>query len=99
MAKKKTVAAEPQQSAPVVPFDPAISTQDREVVKADEKISRYTLDDGSILNIRPILAEVKRAKNKFSALGDPIYFMKIGFVVTTKIPARLKQKRPKTKKA
>jgi hypothetical protein len=61
--------------------------------------SRFVLDDKTVVIVRPLLADVRRAKNRFNKEGDPIYFMKIGFVVSTRVPTNLRKKQRRTRRA
>ena len=73
-----------------VPF--STPSEPREVTKSKEAWSEYSLDDGAVLRVRPIVVEARRAKGKFTEEGNPLYYVRIGFILGTRAPARLKRK-------
>ena len=85
-------------SQPILPYDPSVPTTQRDIKKAEEHWSSYTLDDGSILKIRPVLVDVVRARNKFADDGTPMYFLKSALIINVKAPAKLRKKAPAKKK-
>ncbi len=82
-AKKGTSPAGVDLSAPSVPVD---------IVSVKELWSKCRLKDGTILRIRPVVAEVRRTQNKFDELGQPIYLVKTAIITTVKSPKRLHKK-------
>lgn len=93
MARKPKAAL-----AETLPFDPSVRTEPRQIKKSVEQWSDYTLDDGSKISVRPVLVDVERAKNKFSADGSPLYFLKTAIIINVKSPPRLRRKKPKKRK-
>ncbi|HET6619935.1 MAG TPA: hypothetical protein VFG64_08335 [Dongiaceae bacterium] len=61
------------------------------IAKIDEQWSTYSLADGTVLRLRPVMVEVNLIKGRFSASGEPIYEFKSGVIVDTKVPAKLKK--------
>ena len=90
-AKKDTSPAGVDLSVPSVPV---------EIVSVKELWSECRLKDGTILRIRPVIAEVRRARNKFNELGEPVYFVKTALITSATVPKRLhkKPRRKTTKK-
>lgn len=97
MARKPRAAA--AQILPLDPFDPSVPTEPRQAKISVEQWNEYTLDDGSTIRVRTVLVDVERAKNKFSADGNPLYFLKTAMIVNVKSPPRLRKKKPKKKKS
>ncbi len=92
MAQKPKVRTAVTSGAPSVPTEPRL------IKKSEELWSQYTLDDGTIIQIRPILVEAEKAKNKFDAEGNPIYYLKTAIVMNVKTPGKFKKKKPSRKK-
>lgn len=84
-------------SQPVPAYDPSVPTSHRDIKKSEENWSSYTLDDGSILKVRPVVVDVVRALNKFSDDGTPVYFLKTALVTSVRSPVKLKKKVPAKK--
>jgi hypothetical protein len=63
------------------------------VKKTSEHWSEYILEDGATLRFRPVLIEISRVQGKFNDAGDPIYEFKVGQLVDTKVPPKLKKKK------
>ena len=88
--KKGTSAAGVDLSAPSAPA---------EVVSVKELWSECRLKDGTTLRLRPIIAEVRRLRNKCNEAGEPIYVVKTAIVIASEIPRKLHKKpRKKVKK-
>ena len=88
-AKKDTSPAGVKRSAPTVPV---------EIVSAKELWSEIYLKDGTILRLRPIVVEARRARYEFNELGEPVYHVKTAIITTAKSPKRL-HKKPNRKTA
>jgi hypothetical protein len=82
MAARKKAA----KGAPVERSEPVA------VKSVEEFWSSYTLADGSVLKMKPVVVEVIRLVDQFTAEGDPLYGMKVTMVTTTKSPPRLRKK-------
>lgn len=82
-AKKDTSPAGVDLSGPSVPV---------EIVSVKELWSECRLKDGTILRLRPVVADVRRARNQFNELGEPIYIIKTAIITTAKSPKRLHKK-------
>jgi hypothetical protein len=61
----------------------------RKIVRADQKSSTFELDDKTTLTIRPVLIDVKRAKDQWDASGKPVYIMTLANVTETDSPSKL----------
>ena len=62
-----------------------------EVAEADEKWSKFQLEDGSVVRVRPIIAKVTRT-DAFDNDGNPIYQIVVGNVVFVDAAESLKKK-------
>lgn len=94
-AAPKRAAAKGRQE----PFSPSFDfgkTVDLTITKSQESASTYHLSDGTIVTVRPIIAEVARSTNKFNEIGEPIYVVRTGFLVTAKVHKKLIRKKPKS---
>jgi hypothetical protein len=87
-------AAASQPAAPVAlvvnPFGP---TDQRKIKKSKVLESTFTLDDGTKLLVKPILSDIRRALGQFDLVGQPIYFVTLGQMITTKAPKKLQRKK------
>ena len=72
---------------------PPTSPSDRIGVKlASEHWSTIDLDDGTKLEIRPVVMDVRRLRNKFNDDGSPIYAMKSAILTNVTSPKKLFKK-------
>lgn len=63
-----------------------------DITKTEDAWSKYTLEDGSVLSVKPVIAEVRRVKGGYNENGDPLYMISTTLVVRTSAPEKLKQK-------
>lgn len=56
-----------------------------------EHIQTYTLEDGTVVNLRCVLTQVVRLEDKVNQNGDPIYVMQSQIVASTVIPPNMKK--------
>lgn len=94
-AKRK---ASRRKQAPTLPLPPPTfvdigKTVEVTVRKASAETVDLTLSDGTVLQVRPVVMNVVRSKEKFNPLGEPIYNVNIGMVIHTKVPPRLRRKK------
>ena len=61
----------------------------RKIVKATQHTSEFVLEDGTKLTIRPVLIDVKRAKDQWGTNGKPMYVMTVANITETESPPRL----------
>ncbi|MHB1098101.1 MAG: hypothetical protein ACYCZR_00975 [Burkholderiales bacterium] len=52
-----------------------LKTTRRTVVKSDEKVSEYLLDDGTIIRLRTVLTGAYQYDGKTDEHGNPIYYL------------------------
>ncbi len=72
---------------------PPTAPSDRVAIKsASEPWSIIDLDDGTTLEIRPAIVEVRRLRNKFADDGSPVYVVKAALLTNTISPKRLFKK-------
>ena len=57
-----------------------------------ETWSEYTLKDGTLLKVKPIIMEIRRLKSHHATNGDPVYFVKSTVITDTVVSANLKKK-------
>jgi hypothetical protein len=97
--KRKTVAlkASLEGASPAMVVNPFGETQQRKIVGSKIAVSEFTLSDGTKLTVRPMVADIRRAVNQFSANGEPLYFLTVGTTISTKAPKKLLRPTPKTK--
>ncbi len=65
------------------------------VKSANEQWSTINLEDGSILEIRPAIVEVRRLRNKFNDDRSPIYSVKAALLTNVNSPKKLYKKAAK----
>jgi hypothetical protein len=85
-------SAAPHQPLAVDPFGP---TEQRKITHAKIAESVFTLSDGTKLVIKPVVGDVRRATGQFNENGEPLYFLALGQMLTTKAPEKLLRKTPK----
>jgi len=66
--------------------------EQKNIVNAKDGWSEYTLDDGTVIRLKCVLLDVKKAVGQFTIEGDPIYVMQQAVVSNTNVPAGLKKK-------
>jgi hypothetical protein len=75
-------------------FDPTGRLEQRHIKGVKEGASEYTLDDGTVLIVKPAVIDVKRASGQWNEQGEPIYVVQAATVVTAKhVPKNLMRKR------
>lgn len=70
------------------------------VVKADEQLSTYILEDGSVLKVRSVATSVMRVEGQYLPDGSPVYILlvtPVTSVVNSKIKREPKQETEKGK--
>jgi S-adenosylhomocysteine hydrolase len=72
-------------------YDPTGKMEPKDIVNAKEGWSEYTLDDGSVIRVKGVLLDIKRALNQFNAEGDPVYVMQLALVHQLRAPDQLKK--------
>jgi hypothetical protein len=98
--KRKTVALKApieEAAAPALVVNPFGETQPRKIIRSKIVDSEFTLNDGTKLTVRPILADIRRAVNQYNAFGQPLYFLTVGNGISTKAPKKLLRPTTKTK--
>ena len=79
---------------PTMPFD--FGTQvSVPVKKLDGGPLIATLEDGTVLEVRTVIVEVKRSKDRYDSKGDPVYAVATAQVIAAKPPRKLKIKKVK----
>jgi len=69
-------------------------TEDRPIKKVMSiGTSKYQISDGTEFTVRPVVLSVRRVKNQFNELGQPLYIVNIANSIDTKAPAKLMKKK------
>lgn len=84
-------AAPPAQL--VLGYDPSGKMEQRSITGMKDGWSEYTLDDGSLIKVKSVIIDVKRAVDQYNAEGDPVYVLQLAFVNNITAPDHLKRKR------
>jgi hypothetical protein len=106
VAKAKKRKAAKAAAQPIVPvpvlgpvppqlalgYDPTGPTAQRKIVKAKEGWSEFTLEDGSVIQAKAVILDVKRAIGQFNIDGNPVYIMQMTMVHHLIAPTSLKKK-------
>jgi hypothetical protein len=61
-----------------------------------ENWNSYTLEDGTKVRMRSVVAQIVRLDGEYTKEGDPVYLVNSTNVVTTDVPDHLKKKIPGT---
>ena len=88
MAKRKRIA-NPILPGQLLQLGPTVPIDVRSVI---EGWSDYKLSDGSVLSVKPMVADVQRVRGKYTDQGDPLYLVTGGLVIRTKSPRKLRKK-------
>lgn len=62
-----------------------------DIKEMNEQWSECTLKDGAIIRLKPVIIEIRKAKNQFAPNGDPIYLVKSTVITDIKVPENLKR--------
>ncbi len=90
--KTRAGKAAPEGLDEIVAGDDSSEHELVEVTSSVENWSVYTLADGTIVRVKPIIAEFIKVIGKFNEEGEPIYMMKGGMVPSLRVPKRLMRK-------
>lgn len=77
-----------------------IDVVDVPVVKSDEQLNTYHLEDGSVLKVRSVATAILRVDGEYLPDGSPIYFIMatpVTKVVESKIKGEPKEEKAKPK--
>ena len=76
-----------------VPFEGQMVPADQMSFEAEkEPWTVYTLEDGTVVRLKTILATVARLVDRYKPDGDPIYVLGIGGMPVIEAPVELRQK-------
>ena len=81
--KPRTAPAADQNVGDHVPVD---------VISSEEVWSTYNLADGSVVRVKPVIAEIIRVVGTFTPEGEPLYLLKGGMVPSVRVPKNLLRK-------
>lgn len=56
-------------------FGLEIEVSDVPIVKVDEQINKYTLEDGTVLRVKSVATSIMRIDGQFLPDGSPIYIV------------------------
>jgi len=84
MPERRTRIVVPPDNTPVDGFDVPVE-------QSTDRWSELQLEDGSILKVKPIIANVVRVPDRFDPDGNPIYVIRGGItMVVLEVPENLK---------
>ncbi len=63
--------------------------EQRRIPKLKVATSEYTLDDGSVIRVKPIIVDIKRAIDQYGVDGKPLYILTLTNITETTSPPRL----------
>lgn len=63
-----------------------------DVKESHENWSTFSLADGTVVRIKPVLLDVARVKGQYNEEGDPVYALRTSMIVDAKVPSKLKKK-------
>jgi len=63
--------------------------EQRHLTNVKEGVSEYTLDDGTVLKVKPVIVDVKRATDQYGVDGKPLYVLTLTNITETTAPSRL----------
>ena len=91
MAKKRKRAVKKSATSTLaqVIVDPFGPTSQRHIKKESVKTSSYKLNDGTVITVRPKVSDIRRATKQWNALGQPLYFLTLGYEIKTSAPSKL----------
>ncbi|MDE0428571.1 MAG: hypothetical protein OXH98_02270 [Caldilineaceae bacterium] len=61
------------------------------IKESTERWTDVTLEDGTLLKIKPVIAKVARAVDSYDKDGTPVYSIKVNPVVDVDAPEHLKE--------
>src|SRR5712692_4766234 len=93
--RKRTVKKSATSTPAPVVVDPFGPTSQRPIKKENVKTSSYKLSDGTVITVKPKVSDIRRAMNQWNALGQPLYFLTLGYEIKTNPPSKLLKKMPK----
>lgn len=70
-------------------FAQSATLEPRKIVRANQRSSEFVLDDGTTLTVRPVLIDVKRAKDQWGTNGKPVYALTLANLTETDSPRKL----------
>ncbi|WOJ88283.1 hypothetical protein RZS28_10545 [Methylocapsa polymorpha] len=73
-------------------FDPKGKQEPVDIESSKDGWSEYTLADGSVIRLKAVLMDVKKAVGQYDLAGDPIYVIQSALVNQVRAPDHLKKK-------
>jgi hypothetical protein len=87
---------QPVSGMPPLNIDWTGASETREIKRSNPAISKYHLEDGSVISVKPMVTDVRRALKQFNQFGEPLYFVTLTFSLNTKAPKGLHRPPVKT---
>ena len=87
----EAAVAAPPPAAIGLGYDPTGKTEPVDIVAMKDGWSEYTLADGTVLRVKAVILDVRRAVDQYSANGDPVYIVQATIVNHAKAPEKLKK--------
>jgi hypothetical protein len=63
-----------------------------EITASKETWSEYTLKDGTVIRLRPVLAGAFRSRSQYNAEGEPIYGVRTAVIPDVRVSPALRRK-------
>jgi hypothetical protein len=74
------------------PGGPSLDGVEVTVTEANEAWSKVTLEDGTVIKLKPVVTSVVRAKGQYDAEGNPLYIVKTSLIlIPEQVPTNLKR--------
>jgi len=73
----------------VLGYDPSKPTVQMDIESVKTGWSEYTLSDGTVIRIKGVIIDVKKAVGQFGPDGKPVYVMQMTIVNDLVVPAEL----------
>jgi hypothetical protein len=78
---------ETKKKLPFLGFE--IEVSEVPVIRADEQLSTYVLEDGSVIKVRNVATSIMRVEGQYLPDGSPVYFILVT-PVTSVVESKLK---------
>ncbi len=75
-----------------LPDGSTVSGEPIQVVQSQELFCTYSLEDGTLLRLKPVLTEVFKVDDRWDANGEPVYLIRSQNVMVVSAPESLRKK-------
>ena len=84
-----TTPAQPSLPQMVLGYNPSGPIEQMDVETSKTAWSEFTLNDGTIVRVKGVVIDVKKAKDQYAADGKPIYLLQMTLVNDLVVPQGL----------